>query len=878
MAFGKFSVTMPIEVVASGGLRVRQVDVNGAALDDSTDIYSIALPVTLVDANGANENGTAAFGVWLKVTLASDGVAIVRCDSAGNAVSTPLDGTPTIPTLLNLSLNTASVAENSANGTVVGTIQNKSASSVLSLVNDAGGRFALSGNDVVRTAVALNYEATPTNDIVVRETLAGASNTPHDNTITITTTNVLETTLNAITLPSQNPLPENASALHTIGSLSGTTSGSTLTLTDSEGGRIAIQEYIPGVWILYYNGGGLDYETEPTLSVTVRETHADGSNSPRDSVISIDVTDVDDNAPANTGDPVISGGDEIGDTLTVVDDGTWDHSPTSYERFWFSSPTPLFEGAETELDPDSMTSYGPLDASLEGLYIACKIVASNAYGSAEAWSNVLGPIVDAADVTPPSLSSQSGTASSSTTANLFVTTNEDNGTLYWVVTTSSTSPSAAQVKAGQNHAGATASYFGSQVIFSAGGKEPTASGLTASTVYYAHFMHEDASSNQSSVVSTTSFTTDVAPAMLAPVLTATTTTENPPEWDSDFEDFEIYDGSANGDEHRLIWRLGGAGGWTTEAWQGLDDELLSGGFTWPLWEAAMPYAAGGTVEVKEQRRRLAGGVQTLISDESNTLTFTVDAIATPWTLDDLSTPLYHWWDARDISTLFTDSARTIPVTTDGDLIGAADNKGSSGSGANATQATAGNRIPYEATSGINSLPAFDSPGTSNRALNITTSMGSLAELTFNGGLTSLELKLDSTSHIFSTGVSGLNSPHVLYFEWTSGAGSATAKLYINGVLKETKTGLTIVNDGFFVALADADSAGMSNLGRYIHTQRLFNRSLDGQRNFDGQIVTLGYGDYVPSTGEREKIEGHLCHAGGITLPSGHTYEDNPPTI
>jgi len=113
----------------------------------------------------------------------------------------------------------------------------------------------------------------------------------------------------------------------------------------------------------------------------------------------------------------------------------------------------------------------------------------------------------AGDVTAPTLSSPTDAAASATTASIGVDTDEDNGTLYWVITTASNTPSAAQVKAGQDHTGAAATKAGSQVITSTGTKSATPTGLTANTAYYAHFMHEDNSTNQSSVADGDGFTT-----------------------------------------------------------------------------------------------------------------------------------------------------------------------------------------------------------------------------------------------------------------------------------------------------------------------------------------------------------------------------------
>lgn len=113
----------------------------------------------------------------------------------------------------------------------------------------------------------------------------------------------------------------------------------------------------------------------------------------------------------------------------------------------------------------------------------------------------------AGDTTAPTLTLPLGLPLGDTSGYLGVTTNEGNGTLYYVVTTSATPPSAAQVKAGQDHTGSSAVYAGNQSIGSTGAKSATATGLSSNTAYYAYFMHEDASANQSSVSAASSFTT-----------------------------------------------------------------------------------------------------------------------------------------------------------------------------------------------------------------------------------------------------------------------------------------------------------------------------------------------------------------------------------
>jgi hypothetical protein len=149
-------------------------------------------------------------------------------------------------------------------------------------------------------------------------------------------------------------------------------------------------------------------------------------------------------------------------------------------------------------------------ALAEGLWYArCRhnhVVAGVSHISA--WSNTVSQTINFA----PTLSSPTGTKTGTSTASLGVTTDQSGGTLYWVVTTSATPPSAAQVKAGQNDGGTAAAASGSQAVAASGAQSISggATGLTPSTTYYAHYMHEDAGANQSNVADSASFTTDSA--------------------------------------------------------------------------------------------------------------------------------------------------------------------------------------------------------------------------------------------------------------------------------------------------------------------------------------------------------------------------------
>lgn len=188
-----------------------------------------------------------------------------------------------------------SIPENSANGTVVGTLGNRTANSTLTLTNDASGRFTINSSTAqitVANGAALDYETNTSHSITVRETLTGATNTPRDTVLTVTITDVVEVTLQA--LSGTFTLPENANEGTIAGALTGTTSGSTLTLIDNSSNRVIISgtNIIKGT-------GVLDYETNTSHTFTVRETHPNGTNSPRDTVLTLNVTDVAEGAGFN---------------------------------------------------------------------------------------------------------------------------------------------------------------------------------------------------------------------------------------------------------------------------------------------------------------------------------------------------------------------------------------------------------------------------------------------------------------------------------------------------------------------------------------------------------------------------------------------------
>lgn len=134
------------------------------------------------------------------------------------------------------------------------------------------------------------------------------------------------------------------------------------------------------------------------------------------------------------------------------------------------------------------------------------------FGTSDHRADDLSIVYGSSDVTAPVLTSPTGTETGTTTASGTVSTDEANGSLDAVVTTSSTAPSASQIQAGQDHTGSAAAATDLNNTVSATGVQNVSfTGLTASTTYHVHYVHQDAAGNDSNVVSSASFTTDAAP-------------------------------------------------------------------------------------------------------------------------------------------------------------------------------------------------------------------------------------------------------------------------------------------------------------------------------------------------------------------------------
>lgn len=117
-------------------------------------------------------------------------------------------------------------------------------------------------------------------------------------------------------------------------------------------------------------------------------------------------------------------------------------------------------------------------------------------GSVEAVSYT----ITTADTQEPTLTSPSAIVTGSTTLDASVSTNEADGTLYTLASANATETANTVKTSGQ-----------SQAVIATGPQSVSITGLTASSPYYVHFMHEDAATNQSAVATSAQVTTDTAP-------------------------------------------------------------------------------------------------------------------------------------------------------------------------------------------------------------------------------------------------------------------------------------------------------------------------------------------------------------------------------
>ncbi len=195
-------------------------------------------------------------------------------------------------------LSSTVIAENAEVNDVIGTLSvaNGSGSYTFSITADPDGKFNISGTDL-RVDAALDYETATSHQVTIEAD--NGVDPPISRTFTIRVTNVLEVTLAALSLDADE-IEENSAEDTVVGAIVGASSGSTVSLLDSAGGRFKL------------SGGN---EAATSYEITLRETHSDASNSPRDTVIEITILDDESDNPVEPEAPLVL-------ALTPPDDAT----------------------------------------------------------------------------------------------------------------------------------------------------------------------------------------------------------------------------------------------------------------------------------------------------------------------------------------------------------------------------------------------------------------------------------------------------------------------------------------------------------------------------------------------------------------------------
>ena len=188
--------------------------------------------------------------------------------------------------------------ENAANGTLVANLSaaevDQGGQLTWSLVDDAGGRFAIDANTgriTVADSTGLNFEHLQTHQIIVSVTDDGGLSREETYQIRLTDIQESEVSIPIDDNTAPNLVLENSSVGALVGLTAwaidqdGTTNRVTYSLDDDAGGRFAIHSSTGVVTVA--NGSLLDREAAANHSIVVRATSEDGTTAARQFTIEV---------------------------------------------------------------------------------------------------------------------------------------------------------------------------------------------------------------------------------------------------------------------------------------------------------------------------------------------------------------------------------------------------------------------------------------------------------------------------------------------------------------------------------------------------------------------------------------------------------------
>ena len=288
-------------VAGAGG--VDKIDLTGVA-----GVYSLADVLAVASQNGTNTS--INFGGGDAITLQNVSLGNLHANDFIFAAPNPA------PTDIGLSGTT--IAETSANGAVVGSLSatDPGDTATFTLLDSAGGLFAISGNDIVVNG-ALDFETAISHSVTVRVT--DSANNTYDETFTIDVTDVNEAPTavafaNTLTAVDEYvTVPVGGIKVADVVVTDDALGTETLTLSGPDAGSFTISG-----GALYYTGASPDFATQSSYSVTVNaaDTSLGAPAVSQTFVLTInDVTGITVIAPLDTNSNTLTGTSEGNDTV-----------------------------------------------------------------------------------------------------------------------------------------------------------------------------------------------------------------------------------------------------------------------------------------------------------------------------------------------------------------------------------------------------------------------------------------------------------------------------------------------------------------------------------------------------------------------------------
>jgi hypothetical protein len=288
------------------GSQTRTISVTGGS-GQTVFAVSAAGVITVANSTALNFEITPSF--TLNVTITDNGTPALSDTAIITINLTNVNESPVVTAA------TFSLAENSANGTAVGTVTATDPDAATTLTysitgGNTGGAFAINaatGAITVATSAALNFETTPSFSLTVTATDNGTPVLSGSNTITINLTNVNEA---PVVTAATFSLAENSANGTAVGTVTATDPDAGTTLTYSitggnTGGAFAINAATGAITVA--TSAALNFETTPSFSLTVTATDNGTPALSGSNTITINLTNVNEAPVVNDQTFTVSG-------------------------------------------------------------------------------------------------------------------------------------------------------------------------------------------------------------------------------------------------------------------------------------------------------------------------------------------------------------------------------------------------------------------------------------------------------------------------------------------------------------------------------------------------------------------------------------------